>query len=459
MDTNEALKQAFIYFQEGNLQQAEHICREILKVRPDIAEVYCNLGLILNQKNEIDEAITCYQKALQCNPNLFEAYKNLGIILQIKGHFDEAMNCYQSALQVNPDDADISFNLGIILNEATKLGNSYIEKGRFAEAANCYEKAMLIIHPANFIPLGGFCYSLFFAGNLRKALTECQRRWQGECSLRYKHLLRPLWDGSDIKGLTILIQSGGFGDKFWFIRYIPLLAQCGAKVIFECQKELLSLLQNYEGIQQIVLSDEPLTGLDYDVHLPIYMLPLAFNTTLENIPSKVPYITVDPQLVQKWANKVNNDNSKLKIGLVWSSTAQMKSYSLELLSPLAQFDEVTFYSLQKGAGAEQAKNPHKGMRLVDLTEEINDFSDTAAFIENLDLVISVDTAVAHLAGALGKPVWVLANYNLFFLYFSIGQNSPWYPTMRCFQYAGAKWEEVIAKIKDELQKKIIERES
>jgi Tfp pilus assembly protein PilF len=469
MNTDEAIELAAKHHQEGNLQQAENICREILKAQPDnadamnlLTEIYFqlkpndaitnyNMGNLFREKGQYDEAIACYQKAIQLVPISAETYYNYGKTLMQKGAPDGAIVWFQRASELN---LKVSFELYF------NLGNIFRYKGKFTEAANHYEKAMQFDDPQNFVSFYGFCYALFFAGNLKKALKEFQTRWKYSCSSRYKNLSRPLWDGSDIEGRTILIQSGGFGDQIWFIRYIPLLAKNGIKVIFECKKELLSLLQDYEGIKQIVLSDEPLTGLEYDVHLPIYMLPLAFNATPENIPVKVPYLTADPLLVKKWANKVKkfkHDNTKLKVGLVWSSTEQFKSCPLELFSPLAQFDEVTFYSLQKGVGAEQAKNPPKGMKLIDLTNEIYDFSDTAALIENLDLIISIDTAVAHLAGALGKPVWVLARHYLLFLYFVIGENSPWYPTMRCFKSSSGKWEEVIDRILIELQKKISEK--
>jgi hypothetical protein len=190
----------------------------------------------------------------------------------------------------------------------------------------------------------------------------------------------------------------------------------------------------------------------FDVHCPLSSLPLIFDTRLESIPTKIPYIYVEPKLIQKWRNKVQHDEFKTKIGLVWAGRS-ISSCSLETFSTIAQIDNITFYSLQKGEAKKQAKNPPKGMSFIDLTEDINDFSDTAALIENLDLIITVDTAVAHLAGALGKSVWTLLPFVPDWRWMLNRDDSPWYPTMRLFRQPSlGDWESVIDKIKDELLK-------
>jgi len=190
-------------------------------------------------------------------------------------------------------------------------------------------------------------------------------------------------------------------------------------------------------------------------------MPLVFDTILETIPANTPYIHKDSVLVQKWQDKVQRERSKLKIGLVWASgtgdLSQLKSFPLDTFSSLAKLDSITFYSLQKGSASDQAKNPPEGMNLIDYTEEINDFSDTAALIENLDLVISVDTAVAHLAGALGKLIWTLLPFEPIWQWMLHREDSPWYPTMRFFrQPSPGDWDSVMAKVLNELQKKLIE---
>jgi hypothetical protein len=273
--------------------------------------------------------------------------------------------------------------------------------------------------------------ALLLAGNFRDGWREYEWRWETYLASSKRNFSQPLWDGYDIKGRTILLyDEAGFGDTIQFIRYAPLVAQY--------------------GIQQIVGRGEELPK--FDVHCPLSSLPLIFDTRLESIPTKIPYIYVEPKLIQKWRNKVQHDEFKTKIGLVWAGRS-ISSCSLETFSTIAQIDNITFYSLQKGEAKKQAKNPPKGMSFIDLTEDINDFSDTAALIENLDLIITVDTAVAHLAGALGKSVWTLLPFVPDWRWMLNRDDSPWYPTMRLFRQPSlGDWESVIDKIKDELLK-------
>jgi hypothetical protein len=257
----------------------------------------------------------------------------------------------------------------------------------------------------------------------------------------------------------LLHAEQGLGDVIQFVRYIPYVAQLGTKVIIECHKELKSLLKNVEGIQQVISQGEELPS--FDVHCPIASLPLIFNTIQDNIPTNIPYIYVESMSVNKWKNKLENDNSKLNIGLVWAGNPKHKndrnrSIPLSGFLPLMKFTNITFYSLQKGTASEQSKNLPIRMKLVDLTKEINDFADTAALIENLDLVITVDTAVAHLTGALGKPVWVLLPFAPDWRWMLNREDSPWYPTIRLFRQPSlGDWDSVISRITKELQKETL----
>jgi hypothetical protein len=252
----------------------------------------------------------------------------------------------------------------------------------------------------------------------------------------------------------LIYTEQGLGDAIQFIRYIPLVVQRGAKLIVECRKELASLFRNVSGVKQVIKAGEQLPA--FDVYCPLLSLPLRFNTTLKTIPADIPYIKADAVLFQKWKNRLSDDNPKLKVGLVWAGRptfklSHLKECPLRMFSPLAQIKDITFYSLQKGNGSEQAKNPPEGMNLIDYTDEIQDFSDTAALIENLDLVISVDTSVAHLAGAMGKPVWTLLPFSPDWRWMLKREDSPWYPTMRLFrQPSHGDWKPVIERVKKEL---------
>jgi len=422
--------------------------QKALQIDPNYAHAYYSLGIVLQENGQLDEAITCYRKVLQLNQNHVEAYNNLGNAFQEKGLLDEAITYYQKAIELNPNFAGVYYNFAVALQYRKQLD----------EAITYYQKA-IELNPNFADAYWNISVILLLSGNFEKGWKEYEWRWKTK-EFCQRSFSQPLWDGSDIKGRTILLHAEqGLGDTIQFIRYAPLVVQRGARVIVECQRELKSLLQNVEGISQIITCGKRLP--EFDVHCPLLSLPLVFNTTPENIPANIPYITVDFMLVQKWQDKIYHDNSNFKIGLVWSGKPTYKndrnrSCSLELFSPLAIINDITFYSLQKGEAAEQAKNPPEGMKLIDYTEQIHDFADTAAFIENLDLIISVDTAAAHLAGALGKSVWTLLPFVPDWRWLLTRDDSPWYPTMRLFrQPLPGDWKSVIAKLAEELQKIII----
>jgi hypothetical protein len=252
----------------------------------------------------------------------------------------------------------------------------------------------------------------------------------------------------------LLHSEQGFGDTIQFIRYAPLLARQGARVVVECQPELRSLLRGVEGVQHLLAQGEPLPP--FDLHAPLLSLPLAFGTRLGSIPAQVPYLKADPALAEAWRGKVAGDGRRLKIGLAWAGSPARKgdrqrSVSLSALAPLAAVKGADFYSLQKGPAAEQAKNPPPEMRLMDLTAELKDFADTAALIASLDLVISVDTAVAHLAGAMARPVWTLLEFVPAWRWLLDREDSPWYPTMRLFrQPSRGDWGSVVRRVAEAL---------
>lgn len=489
MNTNKAIKSVLNCYKSGNLEEAKHLCKEILKKAPQNPEVlyflgiicaelkerdlaiqyiknslqfnttnadaYIALGNISLQKNEIDKSITYYQEALRLNPtvahtyNLSNIYIDTGNSLSEKGDFDNAILCYREGLNLNPTDAIAYNNLGI----------AYQMKSQINEAIINYQKAIKI--DLNFAEAHfHLSHANLLSGNFEEGWKEYDWRLKTK-DMGFQHSFsQPPWTGFDIKNATILIYvDQGMGDAIQFSRYIPFVAQRGAKVLIGCQKELISLLQRVEGVNQIIGYPQPLP--DFDVYCPLSSLPVIFNTTLDTIPQNIPYIPNDFDLSNKWKEKLKRDISKLKIGLTWAGNPKntkirYKSFSLDTLSPLANFYDITFYSLQKEEAAKEAKNPPMGMKLFDYTEELNNFSDTAALIENLDLVISVDTAVAHLTGALGKPIWILLPFAPDWRWMLNRDDSPWYPTMRLFrQPSFGDWETVIESIKNELLKIVV----
>ena len=433
-----------LYQETENFDEAITCYQKAVEIDPHPPEAYNNLGLALYEKRDIDEAIVYFQRALQINPDYPEAYNNLGNALRIKGQSDEALDCYQKALEINPNYPEAYNNLGNILKE----------KGNIDEALACFDKA-LRIQPDFASAHWNKALAFLLSGDFKQGWKEYPWFWRvkGVIPRNYN---QPVWDGSNINEARIFLYAEqGFGDTIQFIRYIPLVARRFKEVIIECQEELVSLVKNIKEICIVIPKGEGIP--EFDVHCSLLMLPVIFDTSLESIPADVPYITVDPNISLKWHGKLQGDTSQLKIGLGWAGghtgrTLHERSCSLDLFSVLGEFNNISFYNLQKGEAAEQAKSPLEGMKIIDFMDEISDFEDTAGLIENLDLVISVDTAVAHLAGALGKPVWTLLSYAADWRWMLNRDDSPWYPTMRLFrQLSMGDWKSVIAQVAEELR--------
>ena len=276
-------------------------------------------------------------------------------------------------------------------------------------------------------------------GNWDRGWEKFEWRWETEYFKQGKRpFTQPLWLGTDeIAGKTILLHAEqGLGDTLQFVRYVPLVAERGARIILEVDRPLTRLMETLSGVTQIVAKGDRLP--DFDLHCPLLSLPMAFRTKLETIPNAIPYLSAAVVKVQAWEDRLGR-RSKPRIGLVWAGTKDYvadrdRSLTFEQLVPLLDVVGCDFFSLQKGDEAVgQLRDSAWCDRVADFTDEIDDFYDTAALIENLDLVISVDTSVLHLAGALGKPVWLMNRYNTCWRWLRDRDNSPWYPTMLVFR--------------------------
>ncbi|NWF97987.1 MAG: tetratricopeptide repeat protein [Nitrospirae bacterium] len=459
-----------VYFQLGNDNLAQYFLSKSLIIKPDNAFLLHNLGMTFLKKGDIDNAIISFQKALQLNQNLAYSCHALGLSYDIKGEYSEALKWYEKAIKIDSNIADAHNNIGIILQKMGKypeaissfkkaleinpkyaevysnMGLAYREYGLIDNSIEYYRKS-LEINPELIDVHVNLALSLLLNGDYLTGWEEYEWRKKQ----LPKIFSKPFWESydDDVSGKKILIYTEqGFGDAIQFIRYIPFVYELGAKIILICPKELKSLFQNIQGIYNILTFGEKIP--DFDLHCPILSLPYIFKTTIENIPSNIPYLFPDKTIINKWAEKIHSDNNnKLKIGIAWSGRNHV--HNINLFAPLSDINEVTFFSLQKGEAASQALNPPNGMKIIDYSDQITDFLDTAGIIMNLDLVISIDTSVAHLAGALGKNVWTLLTYVPDWRWLLNRKDSPWYPTMRLFrQKSIGNWNSVFSKVLNEL---------
>jgi tetratricopeptide (TPR) repeat protein len=467
-------------FQDKNqLDEAIGYYQKAVELEPDLDDAYYNLGIIWQEKKKIDDAIACYQKTLELNPRHANAHNNLGTIYrdqkqndkalihfyhalradpglamvhislgsiyQEQGRLDEAITCYQKALEINPD-MDYALN---------NLGRAFRDKGRIQEAIDCFRKS-LRLNPGNAFTHWNIGEALLLTGDFKQGWKEYQWLWKAVDVPQY-NIPQPLWDGSDIQGHSVLLhlEPGSTEDAIQFIRYVPLIVQKGAKVIVECPKELAAVLKGVEGVSQVVVQEDHLP--DFDLHAPLLSLPSIFDSGPDSIPVKVPYISVDRAFADKWKERIQPDTVKMKIGITWARNPidkhdHYQTFALEAFKLLGGIEQVGWYSLQQGWAAEQAKHPPEGMRLFDYTEDIRDLMDMAGLIENLDLVISVDTLAAHLAGAMGKTVWTIIPYAPDWRWMLDREDSPWYPAMRLFRQPETEdWAPVMERIKEELK--------
>jgi tetratricopeptide (TPR) repeat protein len=469
---------ANLLIQTGRLTEAVECLRIAVRTRPDYAEAHSNLGgaLLLLQHNE--EAVASFETALSLRPDMAELHYNLGDALNKLDRVDDAENCCREAVRLKPDYFDAWNLLGIVCAYRKRFAEAEvafqkgaqlrpghsrvrINRGKMLLRLNRHEEIVLLLQEALRLdpndPEAHTILAMTFLelGRYREAWPEYEWRWKDlRSNLRPRNFGRPMWTGDALSGRTLLLHAEqGFGDSLQLVRYTALVPKDG-KVIVEIQPSLARLAATLEGVDQVLVRGETLP--DFDLHCPLFSLPLAFGTTIDTIPSNVPYLSADPIAVDKWRMRLAGTSGP-RVGLVWagqrgSSDDETRSMSLESFAPLAEVGGTTFVSLQKGEAAAEAAQPPVGMRLLDWTSELQDFADTAALVGALDLVIGVDTAVSHLAGALGHPVWLLNRCHAEWRWRCDPVHSPWYPTLRQFrQPEPGNWDAVIHDVRDALK--------
>ncbi len=470
--------------EQGLPENAIQCYRQGLAACPDNADLWYSLGSILLAVSRLPEAVTALQQAIALEPGLACAYTNLGNAFNKQSLSLDAIQCYQTGLANCPGSEELWFNLGTSLLKVQRLpeavaalkqaitlkpdfadaylnlGNALQAQGQAENAIAAYNQA-LALNPTDLEIYYNRATAILLSGNLEHGFYEYEWRTQIK---RFHHFYewfggQPRWCGENFAGKRLLIyHEQGFGDALQFCRYLPLVKARGGSVLFSAKKPLLRLLTTLPGCDELIEhTAEAIRQAKYDLVVPLLSLPYIFGTTLSTIPANIPYLAAGQHSIAVWRNKINAAGPNLRVGLVWASNSDnivghIRTCGLQAMAPLAEIPGITFYSLQKDKAALEAHTPPPGMPLIDLTGDIDDFADTAALIMNLDLVISVDTAVTHLAGALGKPVWTLLPAAGEWRWLLKRNDSPWYPAIRLFrQSTPGDWRSVMTAVAQELR--------
>ncbi|MFY9287617.1 MAG: tetratricopeptide repeat-containing glycosyltransferase family protein [Alphaproteobacteria bacterium] len=446
-----------LYVQWKKMDSAIEYFEKALHVKPDHTEVRNNLGIALfSQGNALRkagqsiEASQLYERLVKLHPNDVNLRNNLGTIFHDMAKFDEAMEQYEIALQIEPNSADA------LVNRAGLL----VELNRPDEACRGYEQA-LKINPNSADAKWGKSLAMLMLGDYENGWKLYEARFERNPITHPLLTQNKRWDGCPLEGKRLLIWGEqGFGDVLQFIRYAALCKEKGGFIIVQCRAPLVRLLQNCPYIDEVVTE-----ATLFDYHIPIMSLPFLFGTTLNTIPSTTPYLTVSDEARLKWASRFAGSVG-LKVGLVWAgnprknlieahATDRQRSINLSMMKPLLDLPSCQFYNLQKDEASAEIMRNGLQSRLINYMPGVEDFMDTAAIIENLDLVISVDTSVVHLAGGLGKEVWVLSRFGGCWRWLRNQETNPWYPTVRIFsQPSPGDWDGCLQTVKKALMDKI-----
>ncbi|HVT89562.1 MAG TPA: tetratricopeptide repeat protein, partial [Tepidisphaeraceae bacterium] len=472
-----------ILARQGQLESSLAHYDQAIRCNPNLAEAYANRGTILDKLNREDEAIADMSKALQLNPNMVHALRAMGVFCYRRQDYEQAIKLIKRAVELNPNYALAFSSLSIVylrtgrcelaveackrsielepnfIDPHVNLGLALTDLGRHDEALAAYEQA-LKVDPDCVSTRANRAIVHLLRGNLEQGFEDYHFRWKLEDFIKIsKDRPAPRWEGQDLNGRKILLwHEQGFGDTIQFIRYAKLLAQQGATVIAEVQPELVSLLKNVEGVSQLITRKETPPQVDY--HAPMLSLPPIFKTQPDNIPSEHAYIHPDPKLVEQWRARVA-PYSGFRVGIVWCGNPFLRldyerSVTPAQFLPIAQIDGVNLFSLQLGPGSEQGQRVP--FQLIDLTSNIRNFADTAAFLAHMDLTIAVDTAVLHLSAAMGRPTWGLIQRWPDWRWQLDREDSPWYPTLRLFRQTDYRaWPPVFERVATELEKLLATR--
>ncbi len=469
------LKEAFTAFQGGRYEEAETICRELLPDGPGDGEVFFLLGLISNKTGRHAESVQWLGQAAEIQPPSVRLFSALGGAHHAAGDLPLAAKCFAHCIQLDPGCAEAYYQLGNVCcklrapekavrlyQKATQLdpqnyklwnnlASALRDMGRIEESLAAYDRALAIC-PDCPLTRANRGIALLTAGNLEEGFREYGFRWQ---PLELRKYPQPVWKGEPISDKTLYVfAEQGLGDTIQFVRYLRLARERAGRIVLECQASLKILLEQSHCADVIVATGE--TPPAFDCYSPLLDLPEVFRTTLDTIPADVPYL-----MAGSGEEPLTRDTVEyLKVGLAWAGNPDfqnddMRSIPLRELSLILNVPGVVFFSLQLNVPACDQAHFRSLPNMVGVSERIKDFRHTAAIINQMDLVVSVDTAVAHLAGALAKPVWTFICRSPDWRWMLNRTDSPWYPTMRLFrQPQSGSWQPAIAQAAAELQKMV-----
>jgi tetratricopeptide (TPR) repeat protein len=434
-----------LHAQQKRPEQAVAHFQAALRLDPDLAKAHNNLGNVFRSLERSAEAVAEYRQVPENDPEFTDAYNNLGLALLSLGRHEEAAQAIRRTLALKPHLAQAWCNLGAV----------YHAQNHNAEAVEYYQRA-LELDPALAKARLNLGLVQLVEGDLENGWKNYELRWD-DAPLHRRAFAQPLWRGEPLNGARILLHAEqGYGDTLQFLRYVPMVQAAGGTVILEVQERLQRLAAELPGVAQVVCNGDELPNFDF--HCPLLSLPLAFATTFETIPAQIPYLSV-PAEAQMKARALPWPADGLRVGLIWAGKPSFdqdlyrnRSFPLALLRPLLEVEGAHFFSLQIGAPAAQlAENADLAAAIADLSPHVADMADTAAQIAHLDLLISADTAVAHLGAALGVPTWVLMPYAPDWRWLQERSDTPWYPKMRLFRQAKpGDWAGVVVKMREVL---------
>ena len=442
----ENAKQAFLAaaqrHQAGDNDGAVKLYMRALELYPQFADAYNNIGVILRAQEKLPAAVACFRRALSLRADNAAVLSNLGNVLWQMLRFDEATAAFKRAIELDPARPETLHNLGLLLHSM----------GDYPRAVDCFERS-LAAKDGNVDVLWDRSLTRLVMGDFDRGWPEYEVRWR----LKHNPPRRfpfPLWEGQESRAISLLVHhEQGLGDTIQFCRYLPMLAPRVGRLVFECQAELARLMTCIPGVAEVIPTGRQTPACDY--HVPLLNLPRFLKTTLDSIPATVPYLQPPQGTVAPTVHRPAG--TKLAVGIVWAgkpshNNDKNRSTTLERFLCLADLPGVALYSLQKGLRTADIQTLGVQALVTDIGSRLTDFAETALLLPQLDLIVAVDTAVVHLAGALGIPAFVLIPYTPDWRWLKGRDDTPWYPTVRLFrQPQPREWDSVFDRVRAAVQ--------